>query len=362
MYEAFFGLKERPFELTPNPRFLVPTGSHGEALANLEYGIASRKGITLLVGEAGTGKTTLIRTAIERQSARVHCVYLHNPALTRDEFVETLAVRFGLSNEARTSKAVCLLELEDLLRQRRQMPEPETTVLVVDEAQSLPIELLEEIRLLANIETTEDKLMSVIVAGQPEIADRLNERALRQLKQRVALRCMLQPLKAEETGMYLAGRIQAAGGDAGQVLTRQAVAAIHQYSRGIPRTINVLAENALLTAFAVQERPVTRQVVMDVCRDFDLAAADPTAPPAVTPAPRAAAKPAPNAPSLSGRLLQLEANRPAAMAATVEAPPASVLAPAPAAAPTAADAPVTDEEAGPLFSAYEAKRRRFLFF
>src|SRR5262245_793639 len=142
MYEPFFHLRERPFDLTPNPRYLVLTESHREALSNLEYGIASRKGITLLVGEAGTGKTTVIRAAIENQPARVHCVHLHNPTMSRDEFSQMLAARFELPAEAARSKAVMLIELEKLLRHRRD--EGETSVLVVDEAQSLPLELLEE--------------------------------------------------------------------------------------------------------------------------------------------------------------------------------------------------------------------------
>jgi general secretion pathway protein A len=270
MYEGFFGLRERPFDLTPNPRYLVLTTAHREALSNLEYGIASRKGITLLIGEAGCGKTTIIRAALERQPERVHCVYLHNPALTRDEFIEMLAARFELSERARSSKTVLLLELEAMLRQRYE--DGQTTVLVVDEAQSLSLELLEEIRLLANIETTEGKLLSVVMAGQPELAARLNDLALRQLKQRVALRCELRPLTQIETASYIVGRIVAAGGTGAQVFTREAVTLIHERSKGIPRTISVIADNALLTAFATSQRPATSQIVLDVCRDFDIAA------------------------------------------------------------------------------------------
>jgi type II secretory pathway predicted ATPase ExeA len=276
MYEQFFGFRERPFDLTPNPRFVVMTAAHREALSNLEYGILSRKGITMLLGEAGTGKTTVIRTAIERQTKRVWFVHIPNPALTRDEFVEMLAAKFELSDQARTSKASLLRELEALLLQRRAADE--TTVLIIDEAQSLPHDLLEEVRLLANIETNEEKLLSVIIAGQPELSERLNDDSLRQLKQRVALRCELGVLGLAETAAYLAGRIRAAGGVGAQVFTREAVTLIHERSSGIPRTINVLADNALLSAFAVGERPVTRQTVLDVCQDFDLQeAADATA-------------------------------------------------------------------------------------
>jgi general secretion pathway protein A len=269
MYESFYGFRERPFDLTPNPRFLVMTDVHREALSNLEYGISSRTGITLLVGEAGTGKTTLIRTALERQPARVHCVHVQNPALTRDEFVEMLALRFKLSSQARGSKTTLLFELEEILRSRDVLGE--STVLLVDEAQSLPRDILEEIRLLANIETNEKKLLSVIMAGQPEVTMLLNDPNLRQLKQRIALRCELRPLSLQETAGYLAGRIRAAGGVGAQVFTREAVTLIHERSKGIPRTISVIADNALLTGFAVGQRPVNSATVREVCRDFDLA-------------------------------------------------------------------------------------------
>jgi general secretion pathway protein A len=268
MYEQFFGLRERPFDLTPNPRFLVLTESHREALANLEYGISSRKGITLVVGEAGSGKTTMIRAAVEKLPARVHCVHLHNPTLTRTEFVEMLASRFGLSDEASQSKAAMLIELEALLRARRAGGE--TTVLVVDEAQSLPAELLEEIRLLANIETNDEKLLSLIIAGQPELAERLNDQSLRQLKQRIALRCELQPLSPQETAAYIGGRIRAAGGSGAKVFTREAVALIYERSSGIPRTISVIADNALVGGLAAGQRPVSSDLVREICRDFDL--------------------------------------------------------------------------------------------
>jgi general secretion pathway protein A len=278
MYESFYGFRERPFDLTPNPRFLVMTDVHREALSNLEYGIASRTGITLLVGDAGTGKTTLIRTALERQPERVHCVHLQNPALTRAEFVEMLAWRFELSDRARESKTVLLLELEDVLKRRAEAGE--STVLLIDEAQSLPRDILEEIRLLANIETNERKLLSVIMAGQPEVTSLLNDESLRQLKQRVALRCELRPLTLQETAGYIAGRIRSAGGVGAQVFTREAVTLIHERSRGIPRTISVICDNALLTGFAVGQRPVNSSTIREVCRDFDLGRDAPAEPPA----------------------------------------------------------------------------------
>jgi general secretion pathway protein A len=268
MYEAFYGLGARPFDLTPDPRYLVLTSVHQEALSNLNYAIASRKGVALLIGDAGTGKTTVIRAAIERQPSLTHCVHLHNPALTRTEFVEMLAAKFSLSERARTSKTTLLLELEQLLRRRRDAEE--TTVLIVDEAQSLPSQLLEEVRLLTNIETNAEKLLSLVIAGQPELADRLNHESLRQLKQRIALRCELRALNEHESAVYVARRITAAGGVPSEVFTLEAVKLIHQYSGGIPRTINVIADNALLGGFAAEQRPVTRLIVHDVCRDFDI--------------------------------------------------------------------------------------------
>ena len=301
MYESFYGFRERPFDLTPNPRFLVMTDVHREALSNLEYGIASRTGITLLVGDAGTGKTTLIRTALERQPARVHCVHLQNPALTRAEFVEMLAWRFELSDRARESKTALLLELEDVLERRAEAGE--STVLLIDEAQSLPRDILEEIRLLANIETNERKLLSVIMAGQPEVTSLLNDESLRQLKQRVALRCELRPLTLQETAGYIAGRIRSAGGVGAQVFTREAVTLIHERSRGIPRTISVICDNALLTGFATGQRPVNSSTIREVCRDFDLAGRDGAASAPVSANDAAEAPPPAPGPASSGLLV-----------------------------------------------------------
>lgn len=284
MYQDFYGLRELPFELTPNPKYLFFTAGHREALSNLQYGLFSAKSVTVLIGEAGTGKTTLLRAALESDACRnVRCVYLNNPALTRAEFVEMLANRFELGPAAAASKTALLAGLERVLSARRT--HGEITALVVDEAQSLTSELLEEIRLLANIETTTTKLLPLVLAGQPELADRLNDPGLRQLKQRVALRCEVAPLTLQETAAYMASRIRTAGGDASRLFTREAVMLIHEHARGIPRTISVMCDNALLSGMAMERRPVDREIVLEVCRDFDLRANQPSAEPQVEPEP-----------------------------------------------------------------------------
>ena len=269
MYQSFYGLRELPFELTPNPKYLYFTPSHREALSNLQYGLLAAKAVTIVIGEAGTGKTTLLRAALESERCRgTKCVSITNPALTRDEFVEVLAREFELSARAAASKAVLLAELEAVLRQKRSAGE--IVALFVDEAQSLSAALLEEIRLLANIETATQKLLPLVLAGQPELADRLNEPGLRQLKQRVALRCEIAAFNLHETAAYIASRIRTAGGEASRLFTREAVVLIHEYAHGIPRTVNVISDNALMTGFALGRRPVDREMVLEVCRDFDL--------------------------------------------------------------------------------------------
>jgi type II secretory pathway predicted ATPase ExeA len=292
VYCDFFNLRERPFDLTPNPRYLLLTATHREALANLEYGMSAGKGLTLLTGEAGTGKTTLVRRALAARAGAEgrQYVYLNNPTFTRREFYEFLTAQFGLAPELADSKARFLAALEQDLRQRHAGRT--TPVLVIDEAQSLPDELLEEIRLLANIETDTDKLLPLVLAGQPELALRLNQSGLRQLKQRVALRCQVVPLTLAETAAYIAGRIRLAGGDAPSLMSRDAVVSVFEHARGIPRTISVICDNALMAAFAAGERPITTQIVRAVARDFDFTRVPvqsaPTSPaPAAATAPRA---------------------------------------------------------------------------
>jgi general secretion pathway protein A len=296
MYQRFYGLRELPFELTPNPRFLYLPPRHREALSNLQYGLSSAKAITVLIGEAGTGKTTLLRAALESEPCRqVQAVYLNNPALTPQDFVRLLAIRFELSAQARESKAVFLDEVERVLRDRRA--NGTITALVVDEAQSVSIELLEELRLLANIETDSVKLLPLVLAGQPELHARLNEQALRQLKQRVALRCEIGPFDLSETAAYIASRITEAGGTAAGMFSREAVALIHEYSGGIPRTISVLCDNALVSGMALGRKPVDHSIIVEVGRDFCVSSPDTGGEPVMTVAekPAAGAPPSPEA-------------------------------------------------------------------
>ena len=291
MYHEYYGLTERPFDLTPNTRYLYLTPMHREALAAVQYGITSRRGIIVVTGEAGTGKTTIVRAALRAlRGENVRQTYLNNPALTRDEFLQFLTKAFRLGADAADSKTDLLSKLTASLA--KSHAQGQVTALVVDEAQSLPHELLEEIRLLANIETSTAKLLQVVLVGQPELADRLNDTSLRQLKQRVAIRATLRPLDLRATAALIAGRIRVAGGNPPEVFTPAAIELVYRYSGGVARTINVICDNSLLSGFAAEQRPVGPALVEEVCRDFDLAPREsPARPPSRTPqsvdAPRA---------------------------------------------------------------------------
>jgi general secretion pathway protein A len=303
MYQQFYGLAERPFDLTPNPKYLFLTPSHREALSSLEYGISARTGVTVLIGEAGTGKTTLIRATLDaRDPGRTKAIYMNNPTLSRSEFLEFLAGEFQLPSGLASSKTRLLKELEVALADLHQ--DEITPALIIDEAQSLPHELLEEIRLLANIETVHDKLLPIVLAGQPELAERLNHPSLRQLKQRVGLRCQLRQLDLSEVGAYITARVAVAGGQAATIFTREAVMVIHERSQGIPRLVSVICHNALISGFALSQRPITASVVREVCEDFDLrSAAGMTVLPQLSPTAATSEPAAPVPPRTPGRAL-----------------------------------------------------------
>ena len=266
MYERYYGLQERPFDLSPNPRFLCFTTQHREAFVHLQYGLSGRPGITMLVGEAGTGKTTLIRAALQASNGTSTIVHLSNPTLSRSEFFDYLAAGFGFSAEAGTSKTQFLRELERALA----VANAPVLALVVDEAQSVPYELLEEIRLLTNAEAPSGRSLAVALVGQPELARRLDDAPLRQLKQRVVLRCELTPLGLRDAAAYISARIKTAGGEPTRIFTRDAVVAIHQHSGGIPRVISVICDNALVNGFAADQKPVSAGIVSEVCRGLAL--------------------------------------------------------------------------------------------
>ena len=276
MYEQFFGLRERPFDLLPNPRFLYLADGHKEARANIRYSLLEPRGVTLITGDAGTGKTTLVMAVLtETDSRSVRIVHVNNPTLTRQEFYETLTTGFGLGPMTDWSKPKFLTLLRDRLEADRSANI--VWAVLLDEAQSLPDELLEEVRLLSNLETPTYKLLSVILIGQPELASRLNRADLRQLKQRIALRYHIRPLNLMEAASYIVTRLVTAGGTPVAVFTRDAVKTIYWASGGIPRTISVLCDNALLAGFAKGQKPVSVRLVEEVCRDFDLRGEEPAA-------------------------------------------------------------------------------------
>jgi general secretion pathway protein A len=283
MYKKFFGLKENPFNVNPDPRYLFLTGHTQEALACLTYGIETRKGFILLTGEVGTGKTTLINKLLEwLHKERVFTAFVFNPRLSVSQFFDFMMADFGIPCESH-QKGQMLLKLNQWLLERYQAGE--RAVLVVDEAQNLSPQMLEEIRLLTNLETSTEKLLQIVLAGQPELEQKLNQPQLRQLRQRITLRAKTRQLSLEETQGYIQERLRIAGAENPNIFSPEAVAAVHRYARGIPRVTNLLCEHALVSSFVDQKNPVPAEIVEEVARDFDLHVVDPLAqtPPPQTP-------------------------------------------------------------------------------
>lgn len=271
MYKGFFGLEHGPFEISPDPRFLYPTARHYEALANLYYAIRERKGFVVLTGEVGTGKTLLVRCLLEKLAKqRVKFAYVFSPALTPVELLRYIAADLGLRIDWK-DKSDLLLGLSRFLI--RQNEEGMTTVLVIDEAHLLSKEVLEEARLLNNLETPRGKLLQIALVGQPELDEKLDSPELRQLKQRVAFRCHLQPLSFEEMQEYIAWRLKRAGANGNPPqFPAGALEAIYSYSRGYPRLINAICENALISAYAKGTRIVSAPLITETCRDLRISA------------------------------------------------------------------------------------------
>jgi general secretion pathway protein A len=267
MYKKFFGLRANPFGVNPDPQFLYIMPHIREGLACLHYGIKTRKGFIVVTGEVGTGKTTLVKAALASLSReRLITSYLFNPRLDVLDFFEYLVTDFGVPISSRT-KAHMLLRLNQWLLERYRAGE--TAVIVIDEAQHLSSELLEEVRLLTNLETCNEKLVQIVLAGQPELAEKLCQVNARQLRQRITLLCTTRALTPDETRAYLAERLRIAGA-ADSVFSREAADAICAYARGIPRTINLLSEHALINAFVEQLRPIPAHIIDNVAKDFDL--------------------------------------------------------------------------------------------
>ncbi len=268
MYNAYFGLNENPFKLSPDPAFFYRSPQHEEALANLIYGIQSRKGFTVLTGEVGTGKTTLIeclRDELDASGTLSACIL--NPRLNVDGFFTLMANQLDLRG-AGDAKVRVLIALERLLLQRAARDQ--TTALIVDEAQDLGWDLLEEIRLLGNLENRSGKLLQIVLVGQPELDRKLDAPNLRQLKQRIVLRCSLRGLASGQTAAYIRSRLAKAGLPEQTIFPDAMLAEIHTRTQGIPRLINIVCDNLLLTAFAMETKTVSLSMLEEVTNDLRL--------------------------------------------------------------------------------------------
>jgi len=267
VYAEFYGLKELPFALTPDPRFIYFTPSHTEVMANLHYGIESGKGLVVVTGEVGTGKTTILRWMMQRLDRTVLVAYIFNPRLSVNEFYQHVATLLDVQKWE--TKSELLLELGRALESRHSRGL--RTVLIIDEAQGLSPHVLEEIRLLSNFESNTAKQLQIVLTGQPELRDVLNNPDLRQLKQRVALRCVIKPLpNVEETDRYITSRLLVAGAERTDVFSPSAIDYIYRCSEGIPRNINNLCDNAMLAGYAAGETTIDRSTIEEIADIFDM--------------------------------------------------------------------------------------------
>jgi type II secretory pathway predicted ATPase ExeA len=276
MYKSYFGLKENPFNVNPDPRYLFLTEEIKEALSGLMYGVQNRKGFITLTGEVGTGKTTLVNSLLAwLQQRRVRTAFLFNSRMNTNQLFDFILAEFGISCESRT-KSQQLMRLNQWLLERYRAGE--TAVLIVDEAQNLTYPVLEEIRLLTNLETSTEKLLQIVLSGQQELEEKLKLPQLRQLRQRIMLRCKTTPLTKEQTHDYVAERLRIAGASGEPIFSPKTVETIHLYSMGIPRVVNLLCEHSLINAFVEQQRPISPKTVEDVAHEFQLDEVEPAAP------------------------------------------------------------------------------------
>jgi general secretion pathway protein A len=276
MYKSYFGLKENPFNVNPDPRYLFLTKEIEEALSGLMYGVQNRKGFITLTGEVGTGKTTLINRLVDwLHQRRVRTAFIFNSRMNTNQLFDFILAEFGISCESRT-KSQQLMHLNQWLLERYRAGE--TTVLIVDEAQNLTYPVLEEIRLLTNLETSTEKLLQIVLSGQQELEEKLKLPELRQLRQRIMLRCKTSPLTKEQTHDYIAERLRIAGASGELIFSPKTVETIHLYSLGIPRVVNLLCEHSLINAYVEQQRPISPKIVEDVAHEFQLDEVEPTAP------------------------------------------------------------------------------------
>jgi general secretion pathway protein A len=258
MYSHFFGFRERPFQLVPNPEYLFMARSHEEALAHLSYAVRQGEGFVEITGEVGTGKTTLCRAFLETMDDNIEAAYIFNPRLDAIQLLRAITDEFELAAEANSIKSL-IDSLNRFLMERAS--EGKYVVLLIDEAQNLGRDVLEQLRLLSNLETTKKKLLQIILVGQPELADLLDSYDLRQLRQRITLSCHLWPLTSRETKGYIEHRVHVASRKPGVVFTRLAFRRIHKYSRGVPRLINIVCDRALVTAYSLGKKSVTGKIV-----------------------------------------------------------------------------------------------------
>jgi len=281
MYNAFFGFTLNPFNMSPDPSFLFRSKQHEEALANLIYGVQSRKGFILLTGEVGTGKTTLINKLLESlHQQQVATAFIFNSLLDVPTFLNYMMADFGITCDSQ-SKGQMLIQFYNWLLDRYGAGE--TAVLIVDEAQNLSDELLEEIRMMTNVESSMEKLLQIVLVGQPELEQTIRQPRLRQLRQRLTVRARTYPLSPGETKLYVSQRLRIAGSNGEEIFDPESLAAIYRYSNGIPRVVNLICEQCLVSAFVDQQKVVRVNVVDAVARDFDLAdgnSSPGTAPPA----------------------------------------------------------------------------------